>query len=442
MSNPPSGHNADYDYYLAQFVDIHGRPKAKLVPGKHCDMIFTGGAGFAGFAIAGMGMGPHGQEFMAVGDRNSVRPVPWMPGTAVVTCDGHVQGKPHALDSRVIAKKALADFREVTGLEFYSGLEPEFFLLRKDEGGNYVVATDSESLDKPCYDFRHLSSVSPFLMDLRGALESAGIDVYQIDHEDANGQFEMNFTYADGLRTADNLIYFKMAAQAIAKKHGMLCSFMPKPFAERSGSGLHMHMSAGKKFGDNAFEDSTDPSGMKLSPLAYHFLGGLMVHARGLTAIAAPCVNSYKRLVSRGSRSGATWAPIDIAYGNNNRTAFVRGPGGRLELRVSDAAANPYLLTAAIIYAGLDGIRRKLDPGQPCNDNLYKLSLAELKSRGISRLPASLTDSLDALEADEVLCKGLGLAFVAEFSHIKRAEADELQLQVSPAEFRKYVDFF
>ena len=442
MSKPPSGHNADYDYYLAQFVDIHGRPKAKLVPGKHCDMIFTGGAGFAGFAIAGMGMGPHGQEFMAVGDRNSVRPVPWMPGTAVVTCDGHVQGKPHALDSRVIAKKALADFREVTGLEFYSGLEPEFFLLRKDEGGNYVVATDSESLDKPCYDFRHLSSVSPFLMDLRGALESAGIDVYQIDHEDANGQFEMNFTYADGLRTADNLIYFKMAAQAIAKKHGMLCSFMPKPFAERSGSGLHMHMSAGKKFGDNAFEDLTDPQGMKLSPFAYHFLGGLMANAHALTAIAAPCVNSYKRLVKKGSRSGATWAPVNVAYGDNNRTAFVRVPGGRLELRLPDASCNPYLMTAAIIHAGLDGVRRKLDPGAPCNENLYALSSSELAEKGIARLPTSLPDALDALEKNKVVSGGLGEVFIREFLEVKRAECDELLLNVSPAEFSRYVDFF
>lgn len=433
---------ADFDYYLAQFVDIHGRPKAKLVPGKHKDMIFGAGAGFAGFAIAGMGMGPHGQEFMAIGDPKDVRPVPWMPGTAVVTCDGHVLGKPHALDSRVIAKKALAEFREVTGLEFYSGLEPEFFLLRKDDSGSYVVATESESLDKPCYDFRHLSSISAFLVELRETLDAAGIDVYQIDHEDANGQFEMNFTYADALRTADNLTYFKMAAQAIAKKHGMLCSFMPKPFIERSGSGLHMHMSAGQKFGDNAFEDASDKRGLGLSTMAYQFLGGLIAHARGLTAIAAPSVNSYKRLVSRGSRSGATWAPVNIAYGNNNRTAFVRGPGGRLELRVPDAAANPYLLTAAIIHAGLDGIRRKLDPGEPCNENLYTLSRDELDKRGIRRLPASLSDAVDALESDDVLCKGLGPAFVHEFAQVKRAESDELLLSVSPAEFRRYVDFF
>ncbi|WP_457279362.1 type III glutamate--ammonia ligase [Polaromonas sp. P5_D5] len=433
---------ADFDYYLAQFVDIHGRPKAKLVPGKHKEMIFGAGAGFAGFAIAGMGMGPHGQEFMAVGDRDSVRPVPWMPSTASVSCDGHVDGKPHALDSRVIAKKAIAAFREATGLEFFSGLEPEFFLLKATAAGGYEVATGSESLDKPCYDFRHLSSVSEFLMELRAALEGANIDVYQIDHEDANGQFEMNFTYADGLRTADNLTYFKMAATAIAKKHGMLCSFMPKPFAERSGSGLHMHMSAGKKFGDNAFEDKADPGGMNLSPLAYHFLGGLMAHAPGLTAIAAPCVNSYKRLVSRGSRSGATWAPVNIAWGNNNRTAFVRIPGGRLELRVPDASSNPYLLTAAIIYAGLDGIKRKLDPGMPCNENLYQLRSDELDARGIQRLPASLPNALDALESDEALCAGLGQAFVDEFTRLKHLECDELLLHIAPAEFRRYVDFY
>jgi glutamine synthetase len=433
---------ADFDYYLAQFVDIHGRPKAKLVPGKHKDMIFGAGAGFAGFAIAGMGMGPHGQEFMAIGDRDAVRPVPWMPSTASVTCDGHVNGKPHPLDSRVIAKKALAKFREVTGLEFFSGLEPEFFLLKRGEEGEWQVATESESLAKPCYDFRHLSSVSGFLMDLRKALGDAGIDVYQIDHEDANGQFEMNFTYADGLRTADNLTYFKMAAQAVARQHGMMCSFMPKPFAERSGSGLHMHMSAGKKFGDNAFEDAADPRGMSLSPLAYHFLAGLIANANALTAIAAPCVNSYKRLVKLGSRSGATWAPINIAWGNNNRTAFVRVPGGRLELRLPDAAANPYLLTAAIIYAGLDGIERKLSPGEPCNENLYQLSAAELAGKGIQRLPSSLPDALDALEQSEVMTCGLGEGFVREFLEVKHAECDELLLNISPAEFSRYVDLF
>jgi glutamine synthetase len=432
----------DFDYYLAQFVDIHGRAKAKLVPAKHRDMIFGAGAGFAGFAIAGMGMEPHGPEFMAVGDSTSIRPVAWMPGIANVSCEGHVAGGPHPLDSRVIARKALAAFKKTTGLEFFTGLEPEFFLLKLQSHGGYEVATRSESLDKPCYDFSHLSSVSDFLIELHAALELAGLDVYQIDHEDANGQFEVNFAYADALRTADNLIFFRMAATALAKKHGMLCSFMPKPFSERAGSGLHMHMSAGVAMGNNAFENDGDPRGLQLSSLAYHFLGGLMQHAKGLTALAAPCVNSYKRLVSRGSRSGATWAPVNIAYGNNNRTAFVRAPGGRIELRVSDSSANPYLLTAAVIYAGLDGIARKLDPGEPCNENLYALRRAELTAKGIDRLPSSLLDALEALETDGVLCTGLGQPFVDEFVRMKREEFDALTMPVSPAEFTRYVDFF
>jgi glutamine synthetase len=233
-----------------------------------------------------------------------------------------------------------------------------------------------------------------------------------------------------------------MAAQAVASKHGMLCSFMPKPFAERSGSGLHMHMSAGARPGENAFEDRKDARGLDLSPIAYQFLGGLMAHAHSLTAIAAPSVNSYKRLVSRGSRSGATWAPVHVAYGNNNRTAFVRVPGGRLELRVPDASANPYLLTAAIIYAGLDGIRRKLKPGEPCNENLYRLTKAELSARGIGRLPASLPQALDEFESDAVMVEGFGQDFVREFLEVKHGECDELMLTISPAEFDRYVDFF
>lgn len=432
---------SEYQYYLAQFVDIHGRAKAKMIPAKHREIIFAPGASFAGFAIAGMGMKPNDQEFMAVGDRQAIRPAAWMDGMASVTCDGYVNGMPHDLDSRVIAKKALAAFKAETGLEFYTGLEPEFFLLKQDGKGDYQVATETETLNKPCYDFANLSVVSDFLTELRDALAAADIDVYQIDHEDANGQFEINFTYANALKSADNLSFFKMAATAIAKKHNMLCSFMPKPFNDRSGSGLHLHISAGNDM-SNAFEDAADLRGLKLSKLAYQFLGGLIAHADALTAIAAPTVNSYKRLVSSGSRSGSTWAPVFIAYGNNNRTAFVRVPGGRLELRVPDSSSNPYLLTAAVIHAGLDGIRRNLDPGEPENENLYALSAKQISAKGIRRLPESLPGSLAALQADSVLCDGLGQAFVDEFCEIKMQECDEMARIISPDEFKRYVDFF
>ncbi len=448
-NNPKSAPLPAFDYYLAQFVDIHGRPKAKLVPAAHAGLIASPGAGFAGFAIAGLGMGPQDQEFMAVGDPSAARPLSWMPGVAAVACDGHVSGQPWALDSRVIAKAAIARFKKATGCDFQTGLEPEFFLL-KANGTGWQVATDSSVLDKPCYDFNNLSSVAPVLQELQAALAQAGLDVYQIDHEDANGQFEMNYVFGDALATADKLTFFKMAASGIAKQHGLLASFMPKPFGDRSGSGMHMHMSArvsahtAPKAGKtrNAFEDTKDPRGLALSAMGYQFLAGLLAHAHALTAIAAPTVNSYKRLVSKGSKSGATWAPVHVAYGNNNRTAFVRGPGGRLELRVGDSAANPYLLTAAVIHAGLDGIERQLNPGEPCNDNLYTLSAADLKKRGVGRLPTSLGQSLAALNASSVLKNGLGQRFVDVFTEEKQQEIDSLALDVSPKELAKYVDFF
>ena len=201
-----------------------------------------------------------------------------------------------------------------------------------------------------------------------------GIDVYQIDHEDANGQFEVNFTYADALKSADNFTFVKMAASEIARKHGMIATFMPKPFSNRTGSGAHFHISLGNDKQKNLFEDASDKRGLKLSTLAYQFLGGVLAHARALAAVCAPTVNSYKRLVVGRALSGATWAPAYVAYGDNNRTACVRIPGGRLELRLPDSGCNPYLALAAVVAAGLDGIERKLDPGEPTNLNMYELS--------------------------------------------------------------------
>ena len=236
---------------------------------------------------------------------------------------------------------------------------------------------------------------------------AVGIDVYQIDHEDGNGQFEINFTYADALKSADNFTFVKMAASEIAHKHGMIATFMPKPFSNRTGSGAHFHVSLGSKTEKNAFHDAGDKSGMGLSALAYQFLAGVLAHARALAAVAAPTVNSYKRLVVGRSLSGATWAPAYIAYGDNNRTACVRVPFGRLKVRLPDSGCNPYLVSAALIAAGLDGIDRKLDPGPAQNINLYELSPEQLKDKGIKLLPQSLNEAIDALEADPVICNGL-----------------------------------
>jgi glutamine synthetase len=280
------------------------------------------------------------------------------------------------------------------------------------------------------------------LDEMVAGLRAVGIDVYQIDHEDGNGQFEINFTYADVLKSADNFTFVKMAASEIAHKHGMTATFMPKPFANRAGSGAHFHVSVGTAKQKNAFYDKNDKSGMGLSSMAYHFLGGVLQHARALCAVAAPTVNSYKRLVVGRALSGATWAPAYIAYGDNNRTACVRIPHGRLEVRLPDAGCNAYLVSAALIAAGLDGIDRKLDPGAPQNINLYQLSLEELAAKGIKLLPQSLHEAIDALEADAVICNGLGPDLAREFIRLKRMEWTEYSRHVSDWESHRYLEFF
>lgn len=428
-------------YILAQFVDIHGTAKTKSVPASHLEDILTGGAGFAGFALWGMGMGPHGPDYMAVGDLPTLKLIPWMPGYANLTCDGHVNSEPYEYDSRVVLKKAVARLAE-RGWTLNTGIEPEFMLLKKDANGNVHPFDDSDDLEKPCYDYKGLARGSEFLEQLVDNLIASGFDVYQADHEDANGQFEINYTYADCLTSADQLVFFKMAASEIAHNLGMVCTFMPKPFPNRTGSGMHYHLSVSSKESKNLFYDKTDKRGMGLSKLGYQFLAGILHHAPALTAIAAPTVNSYKRLVVGRALSGATWAPAYIAYGDNNRTSMVRIPYGRLEMRLPDGSSNPYLVSAAIIAAGLDGIDRNLDPGEPVNENLYEWSAAQLKKARISVLPQNLNQALDALEKDKVILGALGDRLGKEFLELKRMEWVEYQRHVSDWEVKRYLEFF
>lgn len=426
-------------YVLAQFVDIHGSAKTKAVPVSHFDDILTAGAGFAGFAVWGLGIEPHGPDFMAVGDLSTLSLVPWQPGYARIACDGHVKGQPWALDTRVVLKQQVARLAE-RGWTLFTGLEPEFSLLKKDASGKIVPADDSDTLAKPCYDYKGLSRNRQFLETLVEALRQVDVDVYQIDHEDANGQFEINYTYADCLTSADHYLLFKMAASEIAHDLGMVCSFMPKPFANRPGNGMHMHMSIGD--GErNLFADASDAHGLGLSALAYHFLAGILAHAPALAALCAPTVNSYKRLVVGRSLTGATWAPAYISYGDNNRSSMVRIPGGRLELRLPDGACNPYLATAAVIAAGLDGIDRQLDPGAPHNQNLYQLSPEQLHAAGIGILPQNLHEALAALEQDSVLRQALG-PVIDEFLSLKHMEWVEYMRHVSDWEINSYLEFF
>jgi len=427
------------DYVLAQFVDIHGIAKTKAVPVDHFEDILSGGAGFAGFAVWGLDIEPNGPDFMAVGDLSTLSRVPWQPGYARIACNGHVKGQPWPLDTRVVLKEQIKRL-EARGYILYTGLEPEFSLLRKDEAGNIIPNDASDTLLKPCYDYKGLSRNRKFLELLTASLRQVNMDVYQIDHEDANGQFEINYTYTDCLTSADHYVLFKMAAAEIANELGMICSFMPKPFSNRPGNGMHMHMSIsdGKT---NLFADESDARGLGLSRLAYHFLGGILAHAPALAAICAPTVNSYKRLVVGRSLSGATWAPAYISYGDNNRSAMVRIPHGRLELRLPDGSCNPYLATAAVIIAGLDGIDRELEPGEPHNQNLYALNPEELKAAGIRILPQNLHEALQALEQDVLLCQALG-PVAGEFLRLKHMEWVEYMRHVSDWEIKNYLEFF
>jgi glutamine synthetase len=426
-------------FVLAQFVDIHGAAKTKAVPVNHFEDILKQGAGFAGFAIWGLGIEPHGPDYMAVGDIGTLSLVPWQPGFARIVCNGHVNKKPYEYDTRVVLLKQIERLKQ-KGWILNTGLEPEFSLLKRDEQGAIHPFDDSDTLAKPCYDYKSLTRSSAYLEKLVAALQAVDIDVFQIDHEDANGQFEVNYTYSDCLKSADNFVMFKMAASEIAHEMGLICSFMPKPFANRPGNGMHMHMSLSDGH-SNLFADAADPRQLGLSKLAYHFLGGLLAHAPAITAICAPTVNSYKRLVVGRSLTGATWAPAYISYGDNNRSSMVRIPGDRIELRLPDGAANPYLAAAAIIAAGLDGIERELDPGDPQNINLYDLSAEELTAKGIGVLPQSLHEAVLALEADATICDALG-PVAQEFIKLKRMEWIEYMRHVSEWEINSYLEFF
>lgn len=428
-------------YILAQFVDIHGVAKTKSVPAHCLNDVVESGAGFAGFAVWGLGMKPHSPDFMARGDLATLSKVPWQPGYARIVCDGYVNNEPYAYCSRVVLKRQLALLEE-RDWTLNTGLEPEFCLFNRTPDGALTPMDQSDVLEKPCYDYKGLSRSRIFLEQLVESLQSVDFDVYQIDHEDANGQFEINYTYSDALTSADRFTFVRMAAGEIANQLGMVCSFMPKPASGRTGNGMHFHLSITDKDGKNLFHDPEDRHGMGLSKTAYHFAAGILEHARAICAFAAPTVNSYKRLVVGGSASGATWAPAYICYGDNNRSSLVRVPYGRLEFRLPDSGCNPYLVHAALIAAGMDGVERKLDPGEPMNVNLYDLTLDQILAKGVGILPQNLGEALDALEADTLFTEKMGSEIVSEFVAVKRAEWVEYSRHVSDWELKRYAEFF
>ncbi len=425
---------------LVQFTDVNGVAKGKWVPLEHLADVLATGAGFAGPSIAGTGLGRSGarSEYYARGDASTLQALPWMPGYARIVGDGFVDGAPFDACPRRVLKRTVAHLSE-RGWALQTGIEPEFFLLRR-EGSQWLPFDAADRLDKPSYDLKSLPRQAPFLRALHEALAASGLEVLQLDHEDAHGQFEVNFRHAGALQSADNVMLFKQAAHAIAEQHGAVFSMMPKPFANQPGSGLHFHVSLweGER---NLFASDTD-SGADVSPLARHFIGGVLHHAAALCALAAPTVNSYKRLVVGESLSGTSWAPAYVAHGPNNRTALVRTLPGRFEWRLPDASANPYLATAALIAAGLDGIDRALDPGPACTDDLFALPLAAIRERGIALLPQSLEAAIDALDASPLMRATLGDTLHREFVRLKRDEWLAYARHVSGWEHERYAAAF
>jgi glutamine synthetase len=437
--------NEGIEYLLVQFVDLHGCPKVKMVPSETVDDVADTGAGFAGGAVWGMGQDASSHDMMARIDLASFTPLPWEPGMARFAADLYVDGQPYPYCPRVNLKRVLGELRGA-GYVFNVGVEPEHFLVTRDDNG-VVKPWDPARVDtlaKPCYDFKGLAAAGEYLRDINDALRRLEWGVYQADHEDANAQYEVNFKYADALTTADRFIFFKMLASETARQYGAIATFMPKPFSDRTGSGAHMHYHlADADSGKNLFEAGNDRRGMGLSELAYYFLGGVLAHARALCAVTSPTVNCYKRLqIGQGltsSRSGFTWTPAYITYGDNNRTQMIRTPGpGHVEDRTVSSAFNPYLGFAAYIYAGLDGIKQKIDPGDPNLGNMYAMSLEEMAQKSIRVLPQSLHEALGELERDPVIKAALG-PICSEFQTVKRGEWNDYHRQVTAWEVERYL---
>jgi glutamine synthetase len=436
------------EFFMTMFVDMHGRPCAKLVPVSAMDVVCEG-AGFAGFAVGPMGQSPAGPDMIADPDANSYFKLPWRDGVAVVMCDIKVEGKPWPYTPRIILGNALKKLEEERGMKLMVGVEAEYHLLKRDETGKLVVADSLDTLDYPCYDARGLTRMFDYLSTISKYMNGLGYENYANDHEDSNGQFEQNFKYAEAMTTADRLIFFRYMVNTVAHSFGMLATFMPKPFHDLTGNGLHMNTSLWK--GDeNLFQlagskSGKDDHGLGLTSLGYNFCGGVLEHARVMSAVTNPIVNSYKRMGVSAPNSGATWAPAYVAYGANNRTQMVRiSEGNRLEIRSVDGAANPYLTFAAVLAAGLDGVDKKTDPGSPNTDNLYELHPDAVAAKGIYPMPPTLLHAAENLMGNELMQKALGHTgkeFYSDYmAKVKMEEFTKWHSQVGDIERTNYLN--
>jgi glutamine synthetase len=433
----------DVEFLFAMFVDMHGKPCAKMVPVSAVEGLLAEGAGFAGFAAGPMGQSPSSPDISAMPDPSSYMPAPWQPGLGIVQCDPYVLGEPWPFAPRVILRRQLERLA-AAGRTLKVGAEVEYFLVRRTSSGGIEVADPLDRAQAPCYDARALTRMYDHLTMVSRHMNTLGWANYANDHEDGNGQFEQNFKYADPMTTADRVIVFRYMIHTLAVESGMLATFMPKPFSNLTGNGLHMHLSMWDADDTELFADPRDPRGLGMSAVGYSFIAGLLEHARALAAVACPTVNSYKRLASAAPDSGAAWSPVYATYGGNDRTHMLRVPdAGRVEDRCIDGSANPYLTLSALLAAGLDGIERGLNPGDPCELNLLKLTEPEAAELGLVSMPMTLWHALEHLESDDVLREGLGKTpegdYIDYFVATKRAEVRSAHSEVSPWELERYL---
>ena len=434
---------AGVEYCLSAYVDVHGVPKAKSVPIDHFARMMGGSELFTGAAIDGLGQGPADDELALVPDVDAITILPWQRDVAWAPGYLHLHGAPYPMCSRTVLKRQL-DRAAERGYVFNLGIETEFFLVQREEQG-VSPANVRDRLPRAAYDVAELLEALPILRELIGHMNELGWDVHSFDHEDANSQFEFDFSYTNALAMADRFVLWRLMTKLVARKHGLQATFMAKPYGDRTGNGGHFNMSlADASTGANLFETAEDRRGADVSALAYNFIAGVLAHAPAICAVACPTVNSYKRLVKSGSMTGFTWAPVFVSYGRNNRTHMLRVPGGsrRVESRAVDTSCNPYLAAAMFLAAGLEGIEYGLDPGDPIPLNMYEQSDRQLAELGVSTLPRTLLEAAEALDADPLADEVLGSELKASFVELKTREWWGYHNTVSQWEYDRYLDFF
>ena len=408
-------------YFLISFVDLFGVLRSKLVPAQAISEMQKNGAGFAGFATW-LDMTPADTDMFAIPDPNSLIQLPWNKEVGWLASDLWMSGKPVKASPRVMLKNQIEKLSK-KDLVMKSGVECEYFLISPDGS---KIADDRDTQSKPCYDQSALMRRYDLIKEICDSMIELGWNPYQNDHEDANGQFEMNWDYADCLTTADRHTFFKFMVKSLAEKHGLRATFMPKPFENLTGNGCHAHISLWKDK-QNKFLETGDKLG--LSKIAYNFLGGIMKLAQPLAAFFNPTVNSYRRINAPPTKSGASWSPSSISYSGNNRTHMIRVPDpGRFELRLMDGSSNPYLLQAGVIAAGLEGLNKRTDPGEPLSCNMY----TDYKNYShLKKLPDEIEDSIKELEDCKELKEAFGEDVINSFIKLKKEEIDEFNREES-----------